>query len=72
MPKFVQIPQELRLELDRFDSEADQIVRSFVGGFETAPPPSMVYHYTNASGLCGILESGQLWLSDIFSLCRHP
>jgi hypothetical protein len=68
MPKFVQIPQALRLELDRFDSEADQIVRSFVGGLETVPPPAMVYHYSDASGLRGILESGQLWLSDIFSL----
>jgi len=68
MPKLVQIPQELRLELYRFDSEADQIVRSFVGGLETTPPPAMVYHYSDASGLRGILESGQLWLSDIFSL----
>jgi len=68
MPKFVQIPQDLRSELHRFDAEADQIVRSFVGGLETAPPPTMIYHYSDAAGLRGIVESGKLWLSDIFSL----
>jgi hypothetical protein len=28
----------------------------------------MIYHYTNSAGLKGILESGNLWFSDIFGL----
>jgi hypothetical protein len=32
------------------------------------PPPPIIYHYTNDVGLRGILESGQLWFTDIFNL----
>jgi hypothetical protein len=31
-------------------------------------PPPIIYHYTNDAGLRGILESGKLWLTDIFDL----
>ena len=29
------------------------------------PPPPPLYHYTNAAGLVGILDSGSLWASAI-------
>jgi hypothetical protein len=35
---------------------------------EVREPPDIIYHYTNDVGLRGILETGRLWLSDIFSL----
>src|SRR5271155_5477972 len=36
---------------------------------KTRPDPSgLVFHYTNASGLEGILRTGRLWLTDIFSI----
>ena len=28
-------------------------------------PPEVVYHYTNASGLLGIISTGTLWMTDI-------
>jgi len=28
-------------------------------------PPEFVYHYTNASGLLGIISAGSLWMTDI-------
>jgi hypothetical protein len=28
-------------------------------------PPELVYHYTNASGLLGIISTGRLWMTDI-------
>lgn len=29
-----------------------------------APPPEVLYHYTNASGLLGIIESSRIWATD--------
>jgi hypothetical protein len=40
----------------------------FVQALERTPPPSLLYHYTDDKGLRGILESGKLWLTDIFHL----
>jgi hypothetical protein len=54
--------------LDRFDAEADQIIATFVETQKSQDPPALIYHYTDDSGLQGILEKGKLWLTDIFSL----
>jgi hypothetical protein len=32
------------------------------------PPPYAIYHYTDAAGLKGVLESGRLWASDMLYL----
>ena len=53
--------------LGRFDREAEQIIQSFVKALPSSPP-EILYHYTNDIGLKGILEAGQLWLTDIFQL----
>jgi hypothetical protein len=55
-------------ELDKFDKGAEQMIASLAKTLDAQPPPSMVYHYTNDLGLRGILESGKIWVSDIFSL----
>jgi Protein of unknown function (DUF2971) len=62
------IPPELVEALTRFDKTAAGILRSHFGPLEAAPPPPIIYHYTSAAGLRGILESGRLWLSDIFTM----
>src|ERR1700686_1662523 len=62
------LPADLRKALDRFRGEAQQIVKSFVDTLQAHPPPPIIYHYTNDVGLRGILESGRLWLTDIFNL----
>lgn len=54
--------------LVRFAKEADHIVQAFAITLESRQPEPIVYHYTNDVGLRGILESGCLWLTDIFSL----
>lgn len=58
----------MREALERFREKADEIQKSVFGPIDTNPPPPDIYHYTDDAGLRGILESGQLWLSDIFSV----
>jgi len=62
------IPQDMMEALAKFCSTADQIVNSFCKTLESQKPPKIGYHYTNDVGLKGILETGQLWLTDIFNL----
>ena len=62
------IHNDLDIALAGFQSTADQIVDSLRKSVEMRPQQSLIYHYTNDIGLKGIIESGQLWLSDIFSL----
>jgi hypothetical protein len=52
--------------LNGFDQEAERIVKQFTGGLPAAP--EIIYHYTNDIGLNGILETGRLWLTDVFQL----
>jgi hypothetical protein len=58
----------MRLELRKFDQEAEKIIASFVVTIEASPLPPIIYHYTNDVGLRGILETGKVWLTDIFNL----
>jgi hypothetical protein len=62
------IPPELVEALTRFDKTAAGILRLHFGPLAATPPPPTIYHYTNAAGLRGILQSGRLWLSDIFTM----
>jgi len=61
-------PTDLHGVLDRFEVESNQIVESFLSDITSQAPPSIIYHYTNDSGLKGILETGIIWLSDVFKL----
>jgi hypothetical protein len=58
----------MRDALSAFDDRAAEIVVSFIRPLDIQEPPTTVFHYTNDVGLRGILETGRLWLSDIFSL----
>jgi len=40
----------------------------FVRGLNTKNVPPVIYHYTDDIGLRGILETGKLWMTDIFDL----
>ncbi len=68
LPGFNGVPRDMRDALERFHLEAQRIVHSFLGTLESQEPPPIIYHYTDDVGLRGILESGHLWLTDIFSL----
>jgi hypothetical protein len=54
--------------IDQFQIEADKILQPFVDKLKAKKPPPIIYHYTGDVGLRGILETGQLWLTDVFSL----
>jgi hypothetical protein len=53
--------------LDAFDRTAEQLFNSFAETLNVPWPP-ILYHYTNDIGLRGVLETGTLWLTDMFNL----
>ncbi len=58
----------MRDALDEFNSDAERLVQAFLDSLNTQGAPGTIYHYTNDAGLKGILETGKLWLTDIFDL----
>lgn len=62
------VPPNVQKAIDQFQIEADQILQPFVDKLKEKTPPPIIYHYTGDLGLRGILETGQLWLTDVFSL----
>lgn len=62
------LPTEMQSALDKFELFAEEIVTPFLKIEEERKPPNIIYHYTNDIGLRGILESGNIWLTDIFNL----
>jgi len=63
------VPPDMQTELDKLAIDAQAIVDEFLLRLDQQSlVPEILYHYTNAAGLKGILESGKLWLSDIRSL----
>lgn len=62
------ILSDMLCALKRFDEEAHGIVNGWLSELEKCPVPSVIYHYTTDVGLRGILESGKLWLTDLFYL----
>jgi len=63
------IPNDAMSELQKFDKAAEQSISSFLKSLGASLSwPSIIYHYTNDTGLRGILESGKLWLTDMFNL----
>ena len=62
------LPEKLRNAVIKFDLEAEKITSDFVKSVEAKPPPDVIYHYTDDSGLRGILENGNLRLTDIHNL----
>ncbi len=45
-----------------------RVMSEYINRLNTEAPPNLMYHYTHASGLEGILRSGTLWLTDVFRL----
>jgi hypothetical protein len=68
MPKRTRIPRAMTAALKTYEREATEILQGFVTAIEATPPPPMIYHYTNYTGLQGIIQSGKLWFSDIVGL----
>jgi hypothetical protein len=62
------ILQEMQDALAKFKHTSDDCLNSFLATVEERQTPDMIYHYTNDAGMRGILESGHIWLTDIFNL----
>ena len=52
--------------MEAFDDP--RVISEYITRVNATPPPDRVYHYTDASGLEGILRSGTLWFTDVFRL----
>ena len=61
------LPKSVQTLLCEFDKASNSIMQE-IENRSNAPAPKTLYHYTNATGLKGILESGTLWASDISSV----
>jgi hypothetical protein len=64
----IDMPPEMRALVDGFLDQAEEVVNEFSGGLEAIPTPPAIYHYTDGTGLRGILQAGKLWFTDIFNL----
>jgi len=64
----VSIPNAARNAINDFTTKATTIIESGLRGATEDPVPQIVYHYTSDFGLHGILQSGTLWLTNVFSL----
>ena len=52
--------------MDEFDRPAG--ISTYIERLNGAPPPPLIYHYCDPDGFAGILNSGELWCGDLFSL----
>jgi len=50
------------------DTELEAIGTAYPSQLQGTPTPPIIHHYTDDSGLRGILQSGKLWLTDVFYL----
>ena len=48
--------------------QMEDVYSKFWKKFEEIPAPDIIYHYTDGIGLRGILETGNIWFTDIFNL----
>jgi hypothetical protein len=62
------IPADMLAALHHYQTKCEDIVSAFRSGLEKQSPPKTLYHYTTGVGLRGILQSGVIWLTDIFAL----
>ena len=62
------IPADLRTALNEFDQAASKLIEPVVQEVNAAPSPDIIYHYTNDVGFKGIVQTGKLWMTDIFDL----
>jgi hypothetical protein len=63
-----EIPEDMTSALSNVDSIGQAIVDKLLQDLAEEVPPAIIYHYTTDLGLKGILETGQIWLTDIFHL----
>lgn len=68
MNQHTHIPADMREAIKNFDKKSEEIIHAFARDIDKQSPPPVIYHYTNDTGLRGIIETGKLWFTDIFNL----
>lgn len=64
----INFPKKARPALDQFTQEAQEILKEELEPESSHDYTPIMFHYTNDIGLKGIINSGNLWLTDMFSL----
>jgi hypothetical protein len=64
----MKIPADISNKLKTFKNKCGGEINKLVDKVNERPLPPMIFHYTNDSGLKGILEGGNLWLTNITNL----
>jgi len=62
----INIPKDMLDAINDYKERCNKHIDDFTSNLNE--PPATIYHYTDCSGLLGILESGKIWLTDIYSL----
>ena len=62
------MPENYAKPLHELEAKCNALVEEFAKTITKEPPPPLIYHYTDDKGLRGILESGCIWLTNIFDL----
>jgi Protein of unknown function (DUF2971) len=65
MNRYQYLPKELQKELDGCNRDLCAVVDELNERQFAALPPKILYQYTDAKGLRGILNSGTVWLTDV-------
>lgn len=68
MSSFGAIPPSVHQAITQFVTETEKIIKSLRDDLGAEPTPTTIYHYTDSGGLRGIIETGRLRLSDVFSM----
>ena len=68
MPDDDDLPPELGPSIQELDRDLEEIGTEYPRELNAAPIPPLMHHYTDDVGLRGILDSGKLWVTDIFYL----
>jgi Protein of unknown function (DUF2971) len=63
----IDLPADLTDAINKYDQKANSFVEALMK-FENKTKPELIFHYTDDVGLKGILETGVLWVSDLFHL----
>jgi hypothetical protein len=62
------IPADMMTALDAFDKACEVELAAFVRELEAEEPPPMLFHYTDDAGFKGILEYGNIRLTNVVNL----
>ncbi|MDP1699788.1 MAG: DUF2971 domain-containing protein [Aestuariivirga sp.] len=67
-PEIEMLPADLKAALLKFEKTGEETIDRFTASVNSFEPPDLLYHYTDDKGLKGVLETGNLWFTDIFNL----